>query len=883
MYRVLLWLAFPRRLRRVFGEDMVRLFDAQKEDVRASGGSMARLWADAIRDAVLHGTAERLEQFEDGSFALARQVRRWRWWMHAFVQDVRYALRLLVKQPGVSIVAGVTLALGIGANTAIFSAVDAVLLRPLPYPDADRLVKIWEKRLREGVFNNVVAPADFVDWSKMSSAFEAMAAFTAVTADLTGAGEPVRLFAGAVSPDFFDILRVSPVIGRSFRPEEGRVGRHRVVVLNHGLWERRFGSDPAIVGQKILLNGVPHDVIGVLPRSFEFPDRTIELWSPLAFDGATEAPTRSNHFLEVYARLKPEVSLERARADMDRLGAELSRQYPDSNQNHGAHVAPLREELTHTVRTGLLLLLGAVGFVLLIACVNVSNLLLARAASRRREMAVRAAVGASRGRLVGQSLTESLLLGVLGGAAGLLVARWGIGVIRALTPNEMPLLGIDHLGVDVRVLLFTLLLSLATALLFGILPAWHLASQDLGESLKDGGRTSGGVRRRIRLALVVGEIALASLLLFSAGLTLRSFQTLLREDTGITTDRVLTALVALPYTRYNNDEKRATAFREITRRLSTIPGVQSAGATSRLPLAAENARRGVVIEGRETTSDAPTRAHPRAIAGNYFRAMGITLASGRPFTEFDRNDSPLVVVVNETMANRYWPGTSPLGKRIRWTGIDDWREVIGVVRDVRSWGYEAPVNPEVYMPLEQYPLSSMYFVLATEGNPTAVAGAFREQLRAVDADLPLSNVRTMEQVAARSMTSRRVSMQMLTTFGVLALVLAAAGIYGVMAHLVALRTPEIGVRMTLGARPPDIMKLVIRDGLAQAFVGLGIGITAGVLLMRSFRTLLYGVHPADPLTLVAVVVILAGTAVAACLIPARRAMRVDPVQALRSS
>ena len=884
MYRVLLWLAFPRRLRRVFGDDMVRLFDAQRESVRASGGSMARLWADAIRDAVLHGTAERLEQFEDGAFALARQVRRWRWWMHAFVQDVRYALRLLVRQPGVTIVAGVTLALGIGVNTAIFSAVDAVLLRPLPYPDADRLVKVWEKRPREGVFNNVVAPADFVDWSKMSSAFEAMAAFTAVTADLTGGGEPVRLFAGAVSPAFFEILRVSTVVGRSFRPEEGRVGQHRVVVLNHGLWERRFGSDPAIVGQKIVLSGVPHDVIGVLPRSFEFPDRTIELWSPLAFEGAAEALPRTNHFLEVYARLKPGVSLERARADMDRVGGELARLYPDANQNHSAHVSPLGDDLARPVRTGLLLMLGAVAFVLLIACVNVANLLLARAASRRREMAVRAAVGAGRGRLVGQSLTESLLLGLLGGIAGLFVARWAIAVIRTLVPGELPVLGIDRFGLDYRVLLFTLLLSLGTGLLFGMLPAFHLASQNVSESLKDGARTAGGVRRRIRLTLVIGEIALASLLLVSAGLSLRSFQTLMREETGITTDRVLTALVALPDARYDNDEKRMTAFGEITRRLATIPGVRYAGATSRLPLGAENARRGVIIEGREPAADAPTRAHPRAVTSDYFRAMGMTLESGRAFTPSDRYDTPSVVIVNETMARRYWPGTSPVGKRVRLTGsAQDWREVIGVVRDVRSWGYEMPVNPEMYMPLEQYLLSSMYFALATEGNPTALAGAVREQLRAVDPDLPLSNVRTMEQVAAHSMTSRRVSMQMLTAFGVLALVLAAAGIYGVMAHLVALRTPEIGVRMTLGARPPDIMKLVIRDGLAQAFVGLGIGITGGVLLMRSFRTLLYGVNPADPLTLAAVVVILVGTAVAACLIPARRAMRVDPVQALRAS
>ena len=577
MYRMLLWLAFPRRLRRTFGDDMTRLFNAQREEVRASGGSMMRLWADAVRDALLQGTAERLKQIEHGGLAVARELRRWRWWMRAFIQDVRYAMRLLRRQPGVTIVTMLTLALGIGANTAIFSAVDAVLLRPLPYPDSHQLVKVWEKRQREGVLNNVVAPADFLDWSKMSGAFEAMAAYTPITADLTGSGEPVRLFAGGVSTPFFDILRVTPVLGRSFRPEEGKVGQHRVVVLNHGLWERRFGSNPSIVGQKIVLNGIPHDVIGVLPRSFEFPDRTIDLWSPLAFEGTTEAPTRTNHFLEVYARLKPGVALERARADMDRVGAELSRQYPDSNRNHSAYVSPLGEDLTRPVRTGLLLLLGAVAFVLLIACVNVANLLLARAASRRREMAVRTAVGAGRGRLVGQSLTESLLLGLLGGVAGLLVAKWAIVVIRALVPGELPVLGVDRLGLDYRVLLFTLLLSLATGLLFGMLPAWHLASQNVSESLKDGSRTAGGVRRGVRLALVVGEIALASLLLVAAGLMLRSFQTLLRQETGITTDRVLTAFISLPRARYDSDEKRLAAFQEIERRLATIPGVRSSG------------------------------------------------------------------------------------------------------------------------------------------------------------------------------------------------------------------------------------------------------------------------------------------------------------------
>lgn len=883
MYRVLVWLAFPRGLRRAFGDEMVRLFEAQREELRASGGSVARLWIDAIADAAVQGTAERLARVEAIGLATIRELRRWRCWMRAFTQDVRYAARLLVKQPGVTIIAVLTLALGIGANAAIFSAVDAVLFRPLPYPEPERLVKVWEKRQREGVFNNVVSPADFLDWSRMNGAFEAMAAYSPATVDLTGAGEPVRLFAGLVSAPFFDILRTPPVLGRSFRSEEARVGNHRVVILTNGLWQRRFGSNPSIVGQKIVLNGIPCEVIGVLPASFEFPDRTIELWAPLALEGTPQAPPRTNHFLEVYARLKPGVTIERARAEMDRVGSALQHEYPDANRNHSAHVSALRDDLTQPVRTGLLLLFGAVAFVLLIACVNVANLLLARAASRRREMAVRAALGAGRGRLVGQSLTESLVLGLLGGAAALLVARWGIEVMRALAPEHLPVVGVGRVGLDTRVLAFTLLLSLVTSVLFGLLPAWHLASQDANASLKDGARTAGGVRRRLRVALVVTEIALASLLLVGAGLTLRSFRSLLGADTGASAEQVLTALVVLPPARYQGDERIVNAFDDIERRFAGIAGVRSVGATSHLPLTGQDSRTGVAIEGREPTPGTPTRAHLRAVTVDYFKTMGISLVKGRPFTNGDHSESSFVAIVNETMAARYWSGTEPVGKRFRTLGAPAWREVVGVARDVRHWGLERPVNPEFYLPQRQLVWRSLNFVLATQSEPSAVAGAVREQLHAVDGDLPLSNVRTMKQVAAESVATRRSSMLMLAIFGVLALTLAAAGIYGVMAHLVALRTSEIGVRMTLGARPPDVMRLVLREALFQAIVGLAIGVSAGVLLMRSFRSLLYGIHPADPITLAAVVLILTGTALAACLVPARRAMAVDPVQALRAS
>jgi predicted permease len=880
LYRLLL-LFFPRHIRREFGDEMVRLFADHVDAARTSGRSVARVWIEGIFDAAAHGSAEWARSLEAPISRVFREVRRWRWWMRALLQDSRHALRLLIKQPGTTGIAVLTLALGIGANTAIFSAVDTVLLRPLPYDDPDRLVMVWEKRLREGVLDNVVSPADFVDWAQMNSVFEAMAAQSTASLDLTGLGEPVRLTAGAVSPPFFEILRIRPMLGRTFRPEEATVGQHRVVILGHRAWQSHFGADRGIVGRSITLNGAAAEVIGVLPPHFRFPDSTIEVWAPLPLAGTPQPPTRTNHFLNVYARLKPGVSIEQARADMDRVGALLQQQYAEANRNHSAHVVPLKEDLSKSVQSGLLLLFGAVAFVLLIACVNVANLLLAKAASRRREMAVRAAMGAGRGRLVGQALTESLILGLFGGIAGLLVAKWGIALIRSLTPQNLPVIGIDRLGLDGRVLAFTFLLSLATGVVFGLLPAWHLASQDVNEALKDGGRSPAGVRRRLRVVLVVSEIALASLLLVGAGLTLRSFQTLLKSEAGFDPKGKLSVFVALPGNRYKGDARVNAAFDDIERRFAAIPGVRAVSGSGHLPLSGDDSRTGVAIEGREPTPDTPTRAHPRPVTTDYFRAMGIRLLAGRHFTDGDHPDSPFVVIVNDTMAKRYWPDGSPVGKRLRMGGSQAWREVVGVVADVKHWGLDRQVNPEMYLPQKQLVFGSLYFVLATDGDPASLAGAVREQLRAVDPNLPLSKIRTLEEVAAGSVASRRSGMILLAIFGCLALTLAAAGIYGVMAHLVALRTAEIGVRMTLGARPADVMRLIIREGALQAIAGLAFGLTAAVILMRMFRSMLYEVSPADPLTLAAVAAILMATALMACFVPGRRAMRVDPAHALR--
>ena len=802
--------------------------------------------------------------------------------MHAFTQDIRYALRVSIKQPGITILAVITLALGIGANTAIFSAVNAVLLRPLPYADPDRLVMLFEKRAREGVVDAPVAPADFLDWERRQQSFEAIAAVTIAAADLTGSGEPVRLFGGLVSPHFFNVLGVTPALGRAFRPEEATFGQHNVVILGDRLWRQRFGGDPAIVGRKILLNQVPREVVGVLPANFEFPDRDLELWMPLALVGAPQAPSRTIHSLSVYGRLKPDVTLERSRIDLDHIAATLAEEYPAANQNHGGHVTLLRDELKGPVRDNLVALLGAVAFVLLIGCVNVANLLLARAASRRREMAVRTAVGAGRWRIVRQSLTESVLLAFGGGAAALAVATWGIALLRQITPRNLPVLGADRVQLDATVLAFTFGLSLVTGLVFGVLPAWQLAKSDVNESLKDGGRTASGIRKGVRQSLVVSEIALASLLLVCAGLTLRSFHSVLRTDTGVRIEGLLTAFVTLPAAKYASDTQRVAAYDEIERRMASLPGVRSVGGTSHLPLSGMDSRAGVEIEGREPTPDTPTRAHIRAVTLDYFRTMGMRLIEGRNFTEADHSETPFVAVINETMARRYWPNQSPLGKRFRMTGARPWREVVGIVSDVKHWGFERPVNPETYLPQKQMVWSGLTFVMATDADPVSLTAAVRNELKAVDADLPLSNVRTMEEVAARSVAARRSSMLLLAVFGALALVLAAAGIYAVMAQLVALRTSEIGVRMTLGAKPSSVMGLVLREGALQTIAGLAIGLSGGVLVMRAFRSVLYQVSPWDPLTLVAVAGLLLATAILACLVPARRAMQVDPVQALRS-
>ena len=878
-YRLLLRMC-PPDLRADFGAEMEALFLADLE--RARGIGTLRVWARAIADVMRHGLGARQDawrRFRKTSGYVEYGIGGW--WMDTLRYDLRHALRAMRRQPATSLIIVLTLALAIGANTAVFSAVHSVLIRPLPYPDPDSLVMLWEKREAEGVMKNSVSAADYLDWSRTSQSFTAMAAQTEVTADLTGEGDPEKLPLAAVSWPFFEVFGLRPLLGRTFESGEDLFGRHRVVILGHGIWQQRFGGDAAVVGRSIMLNGVAHQVIGVMPAGVVVPHGEPQIYIPLALFAPQEPPSRTSHNFNVYARLRPGVSLEQARAEMDRIGKDLEQTYPTLSRGHGSHVTGLPEEITGPVERTLMVLMAAVAFILLIACINVTNLLLAKAAGRRREMAVRSAIGAARARLIRQVLVECSVMALAGGAAGLILAVWSVSLLA----TQVPAVARPDTGVvfSMPVLLFTLGACALTGLIAGALPAWHLVREDPAEPLKEGGRGPVSMKRALRFGLIVAEVALTSLLLVGAGLTLRSFQAVLSQPAGIETDNRLTFRIGLPGTRYPDRAASVRFFGELERRLAGEPLIQSVGATMLPPLTGMDGRRGIVVENREVgPDDGPTRAHPRPVTSNYLQAMGARIREGRGLLPSDTEASLPVAVINETMARRYWPGASALGKRVRFTDQEMWREVVGIVGDVKHWGLEAPVNPEIYMPTTQFPAFSLTWVTLTNGNPLALVPIVQRHVREIDANLPLFQVRTMEEVAAQSVERRRWTMTLLAIFAVLALALAAAGIYGVMSHLVSLRTPEIGVRLTLGARPIAVMRQVLSEGAVQAAIGLAIGLGASLAVMRGLRTILFGVEPTDPLTLVSVGVSLMLVALLAVTVPAWRAMRVDPVTALRA-
>ncbi len=803
--------------------------------------------------------------------------------MDLLSHDLRYAFRLLLKQPAVTGMMLLTLGLGIGANTAVFSVIHAVLLRALPYPEPDQLAMVYEKRAAEGVMNNSVSPADYLDWARLNQSFSSIASYNEGTADLTGAGEPVQLARGSVTAAFFDVLGVRAAHGRTFAPGEDTLGRHRVAVLGHAIWQQRFGGDPSVVGKSIMLNGVPHDVIGVLPQDFESPTAPMDLWVPMPLQTDAEPPPRASHFLSVYARMKPGVRLEAARSEMDTIGKQLEAQYPNESRGHGAHVVALRDEIVGPVRRGLIVLATAVTFVLLIACTNVANLLLARSASRRRELAIRAAVGAARSRLLRQSLTESVVLALASGVLGLGVAYLLLQLLVAQTPPALRGVGLDRAALDLTVLGFTLAVCVLTGVVAGLLPAWLVSREDPNQPLRETGRAPASLRKSIRLSLVVAEVSLTSLLLVGAGLLLRSFERVLSQPAGIETDNRLTATVTMPRTRYPDADALRRGRVEIETRLRSMPGVDGVGATPFLPLTPQDARGGVTIEGYQRgETDPPTRAHLRNVTPGYFDAIGIRLAQGRSFTDRDTATAPPIVVINETMAHRYWPAQSPLGRRVRFNGDNEaWREVVGVIKDVRHWGLDRDVNPEMYLPFEQQPSPTLTFVVHAGIPPTALIPEITRLVHEVDANLPLGATRTMDEVAARSVAARQWSALLLGLFALLALALAGVGIYGVMAQLVSTRTGEIGIRLTLGARPGEVLRQIVGEGVLYTLAGVSLGLAVSLAAMRGLQALLFEVRPTDPLTLGLVAITLVLVAAAACLGPALRAMRIDPVQALR--
>ncbi|HKP87943.1 MAG TPA: ABC transporter permease [Blastocatellia bacterium] len=803
--------------------------------------------------------------------------------MTSLWQDVRYALRMLAKNPGFAIIAVLALTLGIGADTAIFSVVNSVLLRPLPYDESDRLVFLSERSpVLEGMS---IAYPNFVDWRDQNDVFENIGVFRRQNFNLTGSGEPERLIGGQVSADLFDVLKVEAAIGRVFINDEDKPDASPVAVLSHALWQRKFGGDPNILDQSITLDGRPYTVIGIMSADF-LPPRQADLWTPVG--QVSRDPgwvNRGNHpGLYGVARLKPGVTLDQAREAMDIVATNLEKQYPDSNTGNRVTLAPLLDQYVRNIRPALWVLLGAVGLVLLIACANVANLLLARATARQKEIAIRTALGASRWRIVRQLLTESILLAVAGGSLGLLLANWGVKLIVAISPNSIP--RSREISLDNRVLVFTIAVSALTGIIFGLVPALQMSKPDLNETLKDAGRGSTSRRHIARSVLVVAEVALTLVLLVGAGLMIRSFVRLQQVDPGFNYDNLLTFTITLPQRKYPEDQQKINFFEQLSERLRGLPGVETVGLTSGLPLGNNGWQTSFVIDGQPPPEPGKMPLTEAAVASpDYFQSIGIAVLKGRNFTEQDTKDAGRVALIDEEFAKRYWPDEDPIGKRYRAGGSDPRNpliEVVGVVRRVKMDGLNQDSNRvQSYYPFRQLPGGGMTLTVKTTGDPMSIVSASRQQVLSLDADQPLYNVNTMQQLRADSIAPQRLNLMLFGIFGAVALILAAVGIYGVMAYTVTQRTHEIGIRMALGAQPSSVLGLVIRQGMSLAVAGLGIGIIGAWLATRVMSSFLFGISATDTVTFIAVPVVLAAVALAACAFPARRATKVDPMIALR--
>ena len=810
--------------------------------------------------------------------------------METLWQDIRYGFRMLVKKPGFTVVAILALALGIGANTAIFSVVNGVLLRPLPFEDPDRLVRISE--WSQQVPGMSVSYPNLLDWRAQQTVFTAIAATRFQSYNLTGGEEPERLQGRDVSANFFDVIGVKPALGRTFLPEEDHANSNRTCVISYGLWQRRFGGDPQILGKVLTLNAESYTVIGVLPQSYRFGTPT-DVFVPIGLKEATEMiRTRDNHpGIYAYARLKPGVTFEQAEVEMKGIAQRLAQEYPKTNAGNSITLLPLREYFVGDIRQSLLILLGAVGFVLLIACANVANLLLARATSRTREIAIRTALGAGRWRIIRQLLTESILLAILGATVGLLLAFWGIDVLRTASIDAIPTTA--EIKLDTSVFIFTLVVSLLTGLICGLAPALQTSKPDLNESLKEGGRagTAGAGRQRIRSILVISEVALSLMLLIGAGLLIKSFLRLRETETGFKPDNLLTMQIA--YTAGEGEGRKvANFFNEVEERVKALPGVESVALSNGVPMLGSS-ETSFAIEGRPPAEPGKRPMTVLFITSpDYLKTMGIKLLRGRFFTEQDTQNSPLVAVIDEDFARQNFPNEDPIGKFLEGSREENIPhiEIVGVVGHVKNYGLDTPgpVQAELYYALKQVPdkflpdiAGRISLVARTTADQTTLTAAVRREVQAIDANQPVFNVNTMEQVLAESLASQRLSMLLLSIFAGVAMILAAVGIYGVLSYTVIQRTHEIGIRMALGARVVDVIRLVLGHAMMLVLIGIGLGLVGAFAVTRVMASLLYGVSATDPLTFGGVSLLLAAIALIACLIPARRATKVDPMVALR--
>ena len=791
--------------------------------------------------------------------------------------DVRYAVRQLRKTPGLTAVVVLTLAFGSGATTAIFSVINGVLLRPLAYPEADRLMAVFEIVPRFGRFS--VAPANFQDWRQQNTVFERIVAYASDSDTLIGADGPERIQKASVSWDVFETLGVAPAMGRGFQSEEDAPNRNGVVVVSHGMWQRRFGADPSILGTTITLSGAPATVIGVMPPGFFFPSREVEFWQPIGLNPANA--TRGGHFLGVIARLKAGVSREQAEAEMQGIAQRLAQQYPKTNKDESVEVIGMHELIVGPVRPMLGTLMAAVAVVVLIACANVANLLLVRASVREKEMALRTALGAGRQRLIVQMLTESLLLAAAGGGLGILLAWSAIGPIQTLGVGSVP--RVLDITLDRAVLTFAVLVSIATGILFGMAPAWHASRAGISAVLKEGGRSATSRRGHwIRRSLLVVEVALSLVLLVGASLLLRSFAKITGVDPGFNPEGVLAFRVALPQTSYPQPHNRIAFYDRLLERLRSSPGIQSAGMTQTIPMRGSYSL-SFTIEGRPPANvgEDPS-ANYRVVSPQYFSTLGIPLRQGRLIEERDRDSAPMVAVVDEAFARRYFPGTSAIGSRIDiGNGIDGFYEIVGVVGDVRHARLDAEAAPTMYVPYTQDVFSGMWLVVRTQGDPGQQAGAVRQVIRALDGTLPAFSIVPLAEIVDDTVAQRRFSMMMLSLFAFVALFLATVGLYGVVAYAVTQRTQEIGVRMAIGAQRRDVMRMVLADGMKLALVGVLIGIGAALASSDYVASMLFGVTPFDAASYLLTAALLMAVAALACYMPARRAMNVDPLAALR--